>query len=178
MDVRAAVLDDIVQIAAVHTQGWQAEYRELLPPAVLDRLAGSDPRSRLTTVVQQAVGPGRGMLVADRDGKVVGFVDIRPTRDEDQDPARVGEIAAVYVDPEEWGRGIGRSLVAAATGRIAAAGCRSTTLWVLDTNGRAIAFYHAVGFQPDGTVKPGLVGGVTTRYLRYRCPLVHRGVRR
>jgi ribosomal protein S18 acetylase RimI-like enzyme len=174
--VRSAVLDDVGQIAIVHTLGWQAEYRELLPKAVLDKLSTPNPISRLTTAVQQALWPGRGMLVADRDGQVVGFVEIRPTRDEDQDPARVGEIAALYVDPKEWRRRIGRSLVAAATERLAAAGCTGATLWVLNTNGRAIAFYNVVGFRPDGGVKPGLVGGMTTQNLRYRCQLVHQAV--
>ena len=177
MNIRPAVLEDVTQIAAVHILGWQDEYRDLLPRAVLNRLSEPDPMSRWYAMVQQSEWPGRGVLVADRGGTVAGFATIRPTSDQDQDPGRVGEIAALYVHPRAWRRGVGRSLVAAATGRLAAAGRVSATLWVLETNSRAIALYEAGGFVPDGAVKPGFVSGVTTHNVRYQRPLVHPGPR-
>jgi hypothetical protein len=38
MDIRAARMEDVPQIAAVHVRSWQAAYRGLLPQAYLDGL--------------------------------------------------------------------------------------------------------------------------------------------
>lgn len=176
MNIRSAAPDDAAQIAEVHVLGWQIGYRGLLPQPFLDRLTAADRIARWTATVQQAAWPAQGTLVATDDELVLGFAHIRPTRDEDQDPAQIGEIASLYVRPDAWGRGIGRRLVAAAKERLIAAGRMSATLWVLDTNTQAIAFYHAIGWSPDGGIKPDVVGGMTIHDLRYRCALDHRTV--
>ncbi len=175
VDIRPAALDDAEQIAKVHVLGWQIGYRGLLPQPVLDRLTTADHIARWTATVQQAAWPAQGILVAADHEHVLGFANIRPTRNEDQDPAQVGEIASLYVDPDAWDRGIGRQLVAAAKERLTDAGRTSATLWVLDTNTQAIAFYNAIGWSPDGGIRPDIVGGMTIHDLRYRCPLHPEG---
>lgn len=174
MDVRPAMLDDVAQIAKVHVLGWQIGYRGLLPQPVLDQLTAANRIARWTATVQTAAWPAQGTLVASDDEDMVGFVDIRPTHNEDQDPAQVGEIASLYVHPDAWGRGIGRQLVTAAKEQFTAAGRTSSTLWVLDTYTRAIAFYTSLGWSPDGGIRPDIVGGMTIHDLRYRCQLDHR----
>jgi hypothetical protein len=47
----------------------------------------------------------------------------------------------------------------------------ATSLWVLDTNTRAIGFYQALGWRSDGAVKHDIMGGAPRRDLRYRCAL-------
>jgi len=176
VDVRPAVLDDVAQIAEVHVWGWKIGYRGLLPQTVLDQLTAGDRIARWTSTVQRAAWPAQGTLVASDGGHVVGFADIRPTHSEDQDPAQVGEIASLYVHPDVWRRGIGRQLVIAAKEQLTAAGRTSATLWVLDTNTQASAFYTALGWSPDGGIRPDIVGGLTIHDLRYRCQLDHRKV--
>ncbi|MGW5051131.1 GNAT family N-acetyltransferase [Actinokineospora sp. NPDC004072] len=51
------------------------------------------------------------------------------------------------------------------------AGCTLATLWVLERNERAMAFYASRGFTPDGATRPDVIGGVRVRDLRYRLPL-------
>ncbi|MEY2515901.1 MAG: hypothetical protein QOJ89_3259 [bacterium] len=81
---------------------------------------------------------------------VAGFCSIvAPSRDDDAGE-RTCEVAAIYVDPEAWRRGIGRALLEAAVREARADGWRTVTLWVFAANDRAHAFYEAFGFAPDG----------------------------
>lgn len=151
--------------------GWQAGYHRLLPQPVLDGLDPAQRVPRWTATVRQAAWPGRGTLVADDAGEIAGFADVRPTRDEDQDPAEVSQIASFYVRPSVWRRGVGRSLMTAAVRTLGEAGFATATLWVLETNERAIAFYTRTGWRPDGAVKGDVVGGAAIRDRRYRLAL-------
>lgn len=169
MRVRRATATDVEQIAEVHVASWQAGYRGLLPQPLLDGLHPSQRIPRWTTTVQQADWPRRGTLVVvDHDGDLVGLADLRPTYDERQDPALIGEIASFYVLPARWGQGIGRQLMDTAVAVLAEAGYRSASLWVLDGNVSAITFYVHLGWTPDGAVRDDVLWGAAIRDLRYR----------
>jgi GNAT superfamily N-acetyltransferase len=168
MRVRPAVIGDARRIAEVHVLSWQSGYRGMLPRVVLDGLRPAQRVPRWTATVRRAAWPGRGTLVADDSGDVIGFADVRPTMDEDQDPDRVGQIASFYVLPAAWGRGVGRDLMTAAVHTLGVAGFASATLWVLDTNVPATRFYDRLGWVPDGAVRADVVGDAAIRDLRYR----------
>ena len=89
------------------------------------------------------------------------------------DPRRVGEIYAVYLLPEEWGRGGGRALLGHAISALAAAGFEDASLWVLETNRRARGFYEHEGWRHDGATKQERFGERVTE-VRYRRPLALR----
>jgi GNAT superfamily N-acetyltransferase len=163
MDVRRS-------IAEVHVRSWQGAYRGLIPQQYLD---GLDPAQRVPLWTRRAsADPATGGCLVAADGaEVVGFADFGPCRDADQDPAKVGQVGAIYLLPRAWGTGCGRALMTAALDQLRADGYRQVTLWVLDTNDRARRFYAAAGFQPDGTEKADEIGGVQVRELRYRRPL-------
>jgi GNAT superfamily N-acetyltransferase len=59
---------------------------------------------------------------------------------------------ALYVRADVYGKGVGYRLMRAAIDEAAA------YLWVLDGNGRAIAFYERQGFRFDGKTKIAAVG--------------------
>lgn len=168
MRVRRAVLDDAGRVAEIHVLAWQSAYRGLLPQPLLDGLRPADRVPRWTATLRGAEWPGRGTILAEDAGEVIGFVDLRPTRDDDQDPGAVGEIAAFYVLPTAWGQGVGRHLMAAAVRTLGAAGYAAATLWVLGTNARAIGFYTHQGWAADGAARDVEVGGAAIRDLRYR----------
>ncbi len=78
-----------------------------------------------------------------------------------------GELTAIYLLPEVWGRGGGRLLLEAAMTNLRKAGFRRATLWVLSTNARARCFYEHMGWSPDGAVKTDdrrSIGLVEIRY--------------
>ena len=168
MRIRPATVDDVARIAAVHVLGWQRGYRGLLPGDVLDGLEPSQRVPRWRATVERAAWPRRGTLVAEQDGELLGFADLQPARDGDLDPVTVGEVTSFYVVPARWRSGVGRRLMASAVRTLADAGYREATLWVLDTNARAMGFYRATGWQPDGAVKDDIVGGAHITDLRYR----------
>lgn len=106
-------------------------------------------------------------LVAESQGSILGFVTCAATRDEDDDPSRVAEIQAIYVDPAAWGNGIGQRLVASTTAELSDKSYEQLTLWVLKENQRACRFYERAGFSLDGKTKVETIG-VPLEVVRYR----------
>ncbi len=101
------------------------------------------------------------------DGEIGGFVATGPSRDEDAD-ASTGELVAIYLRPQLWGIGVGSRLHQAGTAALAAR-FNVATLWVLDSNELAHAFYERHGWRPDGTTKTAALSGSTEIVeLRYR----------
>jgi len=112
-----------------------------------------------------------GVLIATTAAGIVGLAAYGPTRDDDGTPGRTGEVTAIYLLPEAWGRGTGRRLMAAALKNLAEEGLLDATLWVLDTNARARRFYAAGGWIEDGAVKHDRTLGFLLTEVRYRRPL-------
>jgi RimJ/RimL family protein N-acetyltransferase len=151
MRLRPATPDDARAIAEVHVRTWKAAYPGLLPQDYLDALR---PEDRLGLWEEAlASEPWPLVLVAEDDGRVVGFTSVGPTRDEDLHPGVVGEVQTVYLDPEHWGRGAGATILEAATDELRNAGFATAMLWVLDVNERARGFYEHLGWGPDGATK-------------------------
>jgi GNAT superfamily N-acetyltransferase len=106
-------------------------------------------------------------VLVDGPADVVGLVHVCPSRDEDAGED-VGEVTAIYVSPELWGRGAGRSLMKRATDGLRGAGFTEATLWVLDTNARARQFYESGGWSADGAEKLDDRRGFRMVEVRYR----------
>ncbi|MBQ4436754.1 MAG: GNAT family N-acetyltransferase, partial [Clostridia bacterium] len=77
--------------------------------------------------------------------RVVGFVGYGDRGEEAPD---TGEIFALYVLPEYYGKGVGRQLMEAGLEQLME--YPQVCLWVLKENRRAIRFYEKSGFCPDG----------------------------
>jgi L-amino acid N-acyltransferase YncA len=152
LTVRAAVAADAAQIARVHVASWRAAYQGLLPERYLERLS-ADERQRTWRRRIEERHPDEAVLVAERDGTVVGFASAGPTRDRDADARAVGEVYAVYLVPEEWGRGAGRCLLEGLVAALEAWGFAHAGLWVLESNARARGFYEHLGWRTDGATK-------------------------
>jgi len=97
--------------------------------------------------------PGREVLVAVVDGRVIGMVDV--TIDEAPDDGSV-ELAVPTADIgisvlEGWrGAGIGRALMAAAEASARARGARRIVLDMAAANLDALRFYHDLGYVEYG----------------------------
>jgi GNAT superfamily N-acetyltransferase len=160
VEVRTASARDAEAVERIRVRGWQVAYRHVLPPDELDAMPVDASRWER----RLARPPARwSTFVAEEAGRVVGFASMGPSRDE----GGVGELYAIYVDPEAWSSGIGRALVARAEGRLAA-DYSDATLWVLEDNPRARRFYQAAGWRPDGARKVEIRWGVEAPEVRYR----------
>lgn len=87
-------------------------------------------------------------LIAIGDLKVVGFISYGNFRDE---TIQAGEIIALYVLKDYYGKGIAQKLMK--TALTALNHFSEIFLWVLKDNKRAIAFYQKMGFTFDGQEK-------------------------
>jgi GNAT superfamily N-acetyltransferase len=166
MCVRPADAGDAAGIATVHVASWQGAYRGLLPDGYL----GGLDVARWTAGWGRLLGngaKGQATLVAEADGRMVGFAHVVPSRDDDAAPG-TGEVSSIYALPDRWGTGVGRALLAAAETALRNGGCRAATLWVLRDNDRARRFYDRAGWAPDGTGKTDEVAGVPVVAVRYR----------
>jgi GNAT superfamily N-acetyltransferase len=166
--VRQARAGDAGQIAVVHVRSWQAAYRGLVPHDYLDDLDPDLRQASWEAALAQDAWPRAGVLVAAAGEEIAGFAALGPARDDDEDPALTGEIRAIYLLPQAWGRGAGRQLMTTALDVLARARYEQATLWVLDSNDRARRFYEAAGWQPDGAVKTDAARGFPLAEVRYR----------
>jgi GNAT superfamily N-acetyltransferase len=142
VEIRELTEADIDAVAAVHVRTWQAGYAGIVPAEILDAL---DPARFAARRRAQVVPPGGHTVVADQDGTIVGFASFGPDRGEDG----IGELYAIYVDPDRWGDGVGHRLFAAVCDGLTGTFARMR-LWVLEENHRARRFYERAGMAPDG----------------------------
>ncbi len=167
--IRRATTEDAAAIGAIHVRTWQAAYRGMMPQDYLD---GLDPAGRAAgwQRLLSAPPPGDTTLVAEVDGRVVGFANVGRSRDDAADDGD-GEVRAIYVDPDSWDSGAGRALMIAGLQALHESGFRNAILWVLVENERARRFYEAGGWRADGAAQQEESFGVQVSELRYRRPL-------
>ena len=178
--MRLARPDDASALGALHVAAWRAAYRGLFPDEVLDRqsverraeqhrawLSAPPTPDHRTWTAWSPPGPAAARLL--------GFSISGPARDPDlAADAGVGEVYALYLQPDCVGRGLGRALFGRSLATLRDQGRREVVLWVADGNLRAQRFYEAAGLRRDLTAlpKPVVVGGsdLGVAEVRYRGP--------
>jgi GNAT superfamily N-acetyltransferase len=164
MLLRPAEPDDAMAVARVHVRSWQAAYRKLIPDDYLDQLRPEDRAQKYNFGSMDPLQPWT--IVASEAGVIQGFATTSPAREPEMPDH--GEVCALYVDPGQWGRGIGIALIAAARARLSNMGFRKAILWVLAGNVRAERFYCRDGWAPDGVCRSDTVWGVKVEEIRYQ----------
>lgn len=150
VELRDATPADAHAIATVLVQSWRAAYRGLLPDDVLAGLSVHD-REQLWSDSLTARPAHTRIVVAALGDAIVGFAATGPplVPDDRADPT-LGDLYALYLNPDVWRRGIGTQLHAAALNRLRSCGFTHAGLWVLDTNERALRFYNRHGWTDTG----------------------------
>ena len=148
--------EEIEGKSLVHWQTWREAYDDLLPAdfqetMTLDRCRFFSQKYPENT------------LIAMDGKKVVGFISYGNFRDE---AIQAGEIIALYVLKDYYGKGVSKQLMHAAF--VALDQFSEIYLWVLKDNKRAIAFYQKMGFTFDGQEKI-LKLGKPVKELRMMC---------
>jgi GNAT superfamily N-acetyltransferase len=159
MLIRLATGADAEAIERIRIRGWQHAYRHIFDPDRLDRI--EPDWARFQYDLDRPAG--RVTFVAELGDRVVGFALIGPSRDE----RGVGELYALYVDPDSWSQGAGRMLMGCAEERLAEE-YDEAALWVLEENRRARDFYARAGWEPDGGRNLFKRPGFTAPEVRYR----------
>jgi len=122
----------------VHWQTWREAYDDLLPAEFQETMTLERCRFFSQKYPENTLIAMDGM-------KVVGFISYGNFRDV---AIQAGEIIALYVLKDYYGKGIAQKLVRAAL--TALNHFSEIFLWVLKDNKRAIAFYQKMGFTFDG----------------------------
>jgi ribosomal protein S18 acetylase RimI-like enzyme len=189
VELREARRGDELAVAELHVRSWQEAYGELMPA---EFLAALDPRDRAGRYSFGSTEEGVPTTVLAIDGeggdggdpsltnsgevrpgsppspgeRVAGFVTFGASRDDDAQG--LGEVYALYVDPEKHRGGFGRMLMAEARRRLAEGGFTEAILWVLQGNDRAASFYEGEGWSPDGTTREENVYDIVSDVRRFR----------
>jgi RimJ/RimL family protein N-acetyltransferase len=159
---RRATVADARSIAAVHVRAWQVVYDGLAPAKYLKSLSVDDRAWEW----ERWLSAGATILVSELDGAVVGFCGIGKARDSGLD-LTVGEIYAMYVDPDFWRHAIGTQLCRQGLQLLRQDGFGDVVLWVLSENSIGRGFCERFGFAADGSKLLISVGGKRLAQLRY-----------
>ena len=168
--IRKALPGDANAIAQVHIRSWQEAYRDLMPAEFLKGLDAT--LARRESFWGRSIESGESdVWVAELDGKVIGWISVGASRDEEAAGANTGEVMAIYVLARYWQAGVGLALWNAGLQFLREEGFQGLTLWVLSRNERAIRFYRRMGCVEDAGSERNLQrGGVTLEEMRYRLP--------
>jgi GNAT superfamily N-acetyltransferase len=171
-EVRAAIPADARAIARVHVASWREAYRGLLPDDYLAGLSVEQLTEEWTGILADP-SPGH-VVVAHLGSRIVGFAHAGPRRDDDVPPP-AGELYTIYLVPDVWGGGHGRSLLDGALDRLLGDGYHSVTLWMLSTNDRARRFYLRQGWSQVAGERTQEFGGQLVTDLRLGRTLLPTG---
>lgn len=162
--IQDATEADAIRLRELHATTWAETYRGLLAPGFYaERLTHHRRRDWSGLLIQQAE-IGGGVLVAGETEALLGLCQYGPTEDEDDPATEVGHIHRLYVRPAAQGQGVGTALLRAAAARLSRSGARSLTLWALENDPRARAFYERRGWRADGARR--FDGAWDVRYRR------------
>ena len=150
--LRPATEADAAAIAEVHVRAWQTAFRGIVSDDRLDAMRVERGVDRFRQKLAPAESANQRFVVAGSGDTVLGFVGFGTTRDEDVDPTLTAEVRGLYVHPTHWRRGVGRRLLHAAVGELAADGFETATLWTLADSEASRAFYEAQGWRTDGAI--------------------------
>lgn len=134
MTLRPATPADAAAMVRLHRSAVQAVSDADYPAAVREAWSPPPSAEREAWLVGRITDSEIFCRVADDGGRIVGFVFASPL------PAKVH---ALYVHPDDGGRGVGRALLAAAEAHARAQGAEVMELMA---SRNAVRFYEACGY--------------------------------
>ena len=142
MIVRRARISDAHDIARCQMLGWQRGYKGIVSDDFLNSINLRDSIERWTNNLSEMTDD-KYTLVAEMDGQGVGFLSVGPPRDGQE--GFKSELWAIYIDPDYWGRGVGRALFDQMVLDLKSRDIHNTYVWCLRDNDRGRKFYEALG---------------------------------
>ena len=112
--------------------------------AELEKECFADPWSQ--NAITEAAEYGTVFLLAEQDGKILGYLGMKPVLDE-------GYISNVAVTSSARGKGIGSALLEKLTSYAKENGIKTISLEVRPSNAPAIALYEKFGYKQVGRRK-------------------------
>lgn len=156
LTVREAQSGDVDAILDVAERGWRATYGDLVARETIDAALAEwyDRESTASAIQRDDVG----YFVAVEQGTVLGYVSGQATGE----PAT---LAAIYVDPDHWGEGVGTAMLERFEQYCLERGCETIEITVLADNEVGYSFYRTQGYDPVETRETELFGEQVTETL-------------
>ena len=166
MTIRRAGSGDAKTVGRIHVESWNVAYRGIMPDDVIAR---TDLAYRTAFWAERIADPDWPVYLLEEHGQAAAFCQMIPTKDPDDDATQVGHITSLHVLPDLRGHGYGRALMDHVLKEFQRRGFAEVTLWVLEGNRSARAFYEKCGFALDGGTRQ--YPRTQVPELRYRVPL-------
>jgi phosphinothricin acetyltransferase len=135
--IRSATPEDAEAIARIHNEG------------IAERVATFQTGTQRGPQIGAQIERGALVLVAERDGRVVGWARVGPYDDAHDYYAGVGE-ATLYVDREARRGGTGRALLSALAGEAERRGYHKLIGKIFSSNQPSIALVRSCGWSQVG----------------------------
>ncbi|MBD8036703.1 GNAT family N-acetyltransferase [Solibacillus sp. A46] len=134
--IRKMQSEDIKQVQDVAKTSWNATYEGIIPLEVQEKfLKTAYSNERMQQRLEQSF-----LFVGERAGKIVGFANFSPVREDGK-----AELGAIYLYPEEQGKGIGSALLQQGIDNLD--GIKEIYINVEKDNKIGKTFYEAKGFD-------------------------------
>lgn len=151
----SADIEDIKEIAQLHTRSWQVHYRNIYTDDYLDKELAAD-RLKVWTDRFSNLNDNQFVIKAMNNGVMVGFACTYLYKD----PEYGALLDNLHVLPEAQGCGVGRNLMLLSAKWVTEHSPESGLyLYVLDQNKKAIEFYRKRGpeiSEPFNYENPGI----------------------
>ena len=165
-EVRPATQRDAKAIAEVQARSSQAAFNALFPGETVPQASTPEKSQAYWREAIEYSEPQ--VLVAVQKTTVVGFVGFDRSRDP-KTPNTMGEIWAIYVEPANWGQGVGLALWDAAREGLIYEGCTKVSAWVPLGCERALRFHDMAGFKREMTsIKTVPMGAARIEEIRFK----------
>ena len=140
MDLRPARVEDAEAIRQIYN-------REVLSSTVTFDLVPRTVEDQITW--QQARSGAHAVIVAERDGEVVGFASLSPYRDR---PAYNSTVEnSVYVRSDQRGQGVGHALLSELMATAGQHGFHTVMARIVGDHEASIGLHASLGFTEVGT---------------------------
>jgi ribosomal protein S18 acetylase RimI-like enzyme len=137
--IRKATLSDVPEIGVLHVASWRATYTGIIHESYLQDLSVSERSEAARLRIERGT---TDVMVAEVEGKVVGFADVGVSRNPE---IAESQIYAIYLLPEYFGIGAGKALFQKTLQIAREKSYRSLFVSVLSQNLRAVEFYVKQG---------------------------------
>ncbi|WP_327053113.1 GNAT family N-acetyltransferase [Halomicrococcus gelatinilyticus] len=157
--VREATADDVAAIRRVARESWHAAHDDVVGPDAVERAI--DEWYDVDSLAESVRRDDGLFLVAAVGVGVVGFA--QAVLGDEGEPAW---LARIYVDPEQWGEGVGTALLDRIEGWLRDEEADRLRLAVMAGNDVGNAFYEKRGYAVVEEREQELFGATVDDYLR------------
>lgn len=148
--IRKATAYDAESIGYIHSRSWKIAYKGIITNELLNDFTPGKGAERFLRVLKKT--PDEECYLLLKNSMPLGFINLGH-RDVENLQKTLREIVGIYILPEYWGQGVGRTLMEYGITELKRRGYSLLYLWVPEENIAARKFYEKLGFQTDGARK-------------------------